>query len=151
MFVQFVCFSKFRRSRGVGEMQICPWAFGHFRAEATCWPFGRFGKSPPRGAARCGARGHSRACEHCWRQPRGGLPEPRLPLGWTRDPAGDNRPPPPGLPLVSELQREAGLLGLSGNSSVLKRVDDSDIQGSVKAGVPVGDEDVCRPLVVPWC
>ena len=58
---------------------------------------------------------------------------------------------PPGLPLVSEFQREAGLLSFSVNSSVLKRVDDSDIQGSVKAGVPVGDEDVCRPLVVPWC
>ena len=45
---------------------------------------------------------------------------------------------PPGLPLVSESQREAGLLGFSGNSSVLKRVDDSDIQDSIKTRVPMG-------------
>ena len=41
------------------------------------------------------------------------------------------------LPLVCKSQRVAGLFSFSCNSSVLERVYDSDIEGSIETGVPM--------------
>ena len=54
------------------------------------------------------------------------------------------------LPIIGKLKGMSRFQSCLSHCCCLEGVDDCDIQSSIAASIPVWEEDVCRPAIIPW-
>ena len=54
------------------------------------------------------------------------------------------------LPIMGKLKGMSRFQSCLSHCCCLEGVDDCDIQSSIAASIPVWEEDVCRPAIIPW-